>query len=69
MRPKSWHRCRSHLRKLGICACAAVQGETGTIPVVFAQVSDPVGTGCVANLARPRGNITGFANFEFTFGV
>ena len=41
-------------------ATAAVQRETTIIPVVFATVSDPVGSGFVASLARPGGNITGF---------
>ena len=45
-------------------ATAAVQRETNTIPVVFATVSDPVGSGFVASLARPGGNITGFVNVE-----
>src|SRR5438270_6751457 len=45
-------------------ATAAVQRETSTIPVVFATVSDPVGSGFVASLARPGGNITGFVNVE-----
>jgi putative tryptophan/tyrosine transport system substrate-binding protein len=39
---------------------AALQQETRTIPIVFVLVSDPVGQGFVAGLARPGGNITGF---------
>ena len=46
-------------------ALAEVQRATRTIPVVFVQVSDPVGAGFVASLAHPGGNITGFALFEF----
>jgi len=49
-------------------ALAAVQRLTRTIPVVFAQISDPVGAGFVASLAHPGGNITGFALFEFAVG-
>jgi putative tryptophan/tyrosine transport system substrate-binding protein len=48
---------------------AAVQRETRIIPVVFAQVTDPVGAGFVASLAHPGGNITGFATFEFAIGA
>jgi putative ABC transport system substrate-binding protein len=50
-------------------ALAEVQRATRTIPVVFAQVSDPVGAGFVASLAHPAGNITGFASFEFAVGA
>jgi ABC transporter substrate binding protein len=39
---------------------AALQRETRTIPIVFVIVSDPVGSGFVASLPRPGGNITGF---------
>jgi putative ABC transport system substrate-binding protein len=38
---------------------------TRDVPVVFVQVSDPVGAGLVPSLSRPGGNITGFANLEF----
>jgi len=37
---------------------------TRDIPIVFAIVSDPIGSGFVANFARPGGNITGFTNIE-----
>ena len=43
---------------------AVLQRETTDIPIVFVPVSDPVGAGFVASLARPGGNITGFINFE-----
>src|SRR5229473_3108129 len=39
---------------------AALARETKTIPIVFAGVSDPIGSGFAANLAHPGGNITGF---------
>ena len=47
---------------------AALKQATQSIPIVFVQVSDPVGSGLVANLARPGGNITGFQNFETAIG-
>jgi putative ABC transport system substrate-binding protein len=43
---------------------AALQRETRVIPIVFVIVSDPVGSGFVASLPRPGGNITGFINIE-----
>ncbi len=43
---------------------SALQRETRTIPIVFVAVSDPIGPGFVASLARPRGNITGLLTFE-----
>jgi putative ABC transport system substrate-binding protein len=45
-----------------------LQQETRTIPIVFAFVGDPVGSGFAASLARPGKNITGFANFENSIG-
>src|SRR5262249_8796232 len=42
--------------------------ETRTIPIVFANVADPVSSGIVARLDRPSGNITGFVDFEATLG-
>jgi putative ABC transport system substrate-binding protein len=47
----------------------ALQQATRTIPIVFANVPDPVANGLVTNLARPSGNITGFANYEPTIAV
>jgi putative tryptophan/tyrosine transport system substrate-binding protein len=47
---------------------AALQRETRTIPIVFANVSDPVASGIVGRLDRPTGNITGLAILEATLG-
>jgi putative tryptophan/tyrosine transport system substrate-binding protein len=47
---------------------AALRKETRTIPIVFVQVGDPVGSGFVASLARPGGNVTGFMHFEPAMG-
>jgi putative tryptophan/tyrosine transport system substrate-binding protein len=44
---------------------AALQQATRTVPIVFALVADPVGSGYVASLGRPGGNTTGFASTEF----
>ena len=46
----------------------AVQRETRTIPIVFANATDPVASGIVAQLDRPSGNTTGFATNEATMG-
>jgi ABC-type uncharacterized transport system substrate-binding protein len=45
-------------------ATAALLKSTRSIPIVFAVVSDPVGEGFVASVARPGGNVTGFTNAE-----
>jgi len=42
----------------------ALRHETRTIPIVFVNVSDPIGAGLVASLARPGGNITGMLQYE-----
>ena len=45
-------------------AIAAVKQQTQTIPIVMANSTDPVGTGFVASLARPGGNITGLTSLS-----
>ena len=45
-------------------ATSTVSKLTRTIPIVFATAGDPVGTGLVPNMARPGGNVTGFAGYE-----
>jgi putative ABC transport system substrate-binding protein len=50
----------------GTLSVTALQHVTRTLPIVFTQVSDPVGAGVVDNLARPGGNTTGFMNFEYS---
>ena len=43
---------------------ATLQRETRAIPIVFTSVSDPIGAGFIASLARPGGNLTGVLNYE-----
>jgi putative tryptophan/tyrosine transport system substrate-binding protein len=50
-------------------AVVAVQRATSTIPIVFAQVTDPVADGLVASVSHPGGNITGFAQAEYAIGL
>src|SRR5262249_30208318 len=50
----------------GATSVRSLQQATATIPIVFAGVTDPVGGGLVASLARPGGNSTGFINFEYS---
>jgi putative tryptophan/tyrosine transport system substrate-binding protein len=45
-----------------------LQRQTRTIPIVFANIGDPVDTGIVGSLARPGGNATGFSNYEPAMG-
>src|SRR6516164_7494205 len=46
----------------------ALQQASRTVPIVFVNVTDPVGRGYVASLAQPAGNATGFTSFEFEMG-
>ena len=47
---------------------AALQRITRSVPIVFANVVDPVGAGYVTSVARPGGNTTGFTAFEYSIG-
>jgi len=47
----------------------ALKEQSQTVPIVFTQVTDPVGQGLVPNLAHPGGNLTGFTSFEFSIGT
>jgi putative tryptophan/tyrosine transport system substrate-binding protein len=72
-----WDRSRELARELvasapdvilagGNQSVAALQQTTGTLPIVFAGVVDPVGSGFVESLVRPGGNITGVTMFEYS---
>ena len=50
----------------GTLSVAALQRVTRSVPIVFVEVSDPVGAGFVDTLARPGGNTTGFMLFEYS---
>jgi putative ABC transport system substrate-binding protein len=48
---------------------SALQEQRHAVPIVFTQVTDPVGQGLVLNLAHPGGRLTGFTSFEFSIGT
>ncbi len=50
-------------------AVVELQRASQTVPIVFAQVIDPVGSGLVASMARPGGNATGFTSFEYAISA
>jgi putative tryptophan/tyrosine transport system substrate-binding protein len=50
----------------GATSTGALLQATRAVPIVFAVVSDPVGSGFVDSLARPGGNVTGFMQFEYS---
>ena len=49
-------------------ATAAMLQQTRTIPIIFALVADPVGSGFVESMARPGGNVTGFTTIDASLG-
>jgi putative ABC transport system substrate-binding protein len=51
---------------VGSATIGPVQQAAGSIPIIFVNVVDPVGSGFVQSLARPGGNVTGFTNFEYS---
>jgi len=53
----------------GTPTVAALRQATDKMPIVFAQVGDPVGAGFVRSLAQPGGNMTGFMPSEYGFGA
>jgi putative ABC transport system substrate-binding protein len=53
----------------GDAGMPALLQATRTIPIVFNNVADPVGAGFVKSMARPRGNATGFIQFEFSLSA
>jgi ABC-type uncharacterized transport system substrate-binding protein len=53
---------------MGTTSVGPLLQSTRTVPIVFAQVSDPVGAGFVDSLARPGGNATGFTSLEYGMG-
>src|SRR5262249_49831275 len=74
--PESWQRSARELLALkpdlivtiSTIATAAMLQQTRTIPIIFVLVADPIGSGFVANLSRPGGNVTGFTPILGTLG-
>jgi len=50
----------------GAAALEPLLQATHTVPIVFATVTDPIGSGFIDSMAHPGGNITGFVQFEYT---
>ena len=64
---RNWPRSRRTSSWLvGSATVASLLQATRTVPIVFADVADPVGAGFVDSLARPGGNATGFMQFEYS---
>jgi putative tryptophan/tyrosine transport system substrate-binding protein len=52
----------------GSVMAEALRNATTSIPIVFVNVTDPLATGLVNSMARPEGNLTGFADYQFSMG-
>ena len=50
----------------GSANVTTLQRITRSVPIVFANVIDPVGAGLVASMSRPGGNTTGFSSFDYS---
>jgi putative ABC transport system substrate-binding protein len=77
--PGDFNRMREHARELvdlkpdlvlttNTPSAMAILQATHQIPLLFVNVTDPVGSGIVSSLSNPGGNATGFTNFEFSMG-
>ena len=66
---RSLPRSRRTLSSLPASSVGPLLQATRFIPIVFAVVPDPVGSGFVSSLARPGGNATGFMNFEYSLST
>jgi putative tryptophan/tyrosine transport system substrate-binding protein len=53
----------------GTAGLAPLIQVAGTVPIVFANVADPVGAGFVNSMSRPGGNVTGFVQFEYSLSA
>jgi putative tryptophan/tyrosine transport system substrate-binding protein len=68
LRP-SWSLAPDVIFASGSAAVGPLRRATRTMPIVFADTTDPVGAGFVESLARPGGNITGFTPYEYGIGA
>src|SRR6202043_598991 len=53
----------------GTASAGRLLQSSRTVPIVFANVADPVGAGFVDSLSRPGGNATGFIQFEYSLSA